>query len=244
VNVQILLYAKAGGVKTFKLIDPPKGMHLKRPPLHTINEFNDLSRSATKIVWDVPMDMEEKTYNITVEAIDTEGKKGRFTFPIKVPKTKPIQTILVNNELTVTDKNSPLYGMKMKGHSGEDVSNVKLRSVEYGDVWKKRVKKKSPEDVIERIVFVIDNMPEALDVKAPNLFDTNKKWIATGAKIYKYYPNIIGDVWNDNRRVYSGAVKYDGISSYVIPYNTVGDTNIGSKVYMFILRKAQNKGSL
>jgi len=115
VTVKILLYAKAGGVETFKLIDPPKGVRLEKPPLHTINEFNDMSRSARTIVWDVPMDIEEKSYDITVEAVDTEGKKGRITFPIKVPKTKPIQTTLKNNELIVTDKSSPLYGMKMKG---------------------------------------------------------------------------------------------------------------------------------
>ena len=160
VTVKILLYAKVGDVKTFRLIDPPKGVRLENPPLHTINEFNDMSRSATTIVWDVPMDIEEKSYDITIEAVDTEGKKGRITFPIKVPKTTPIQTTLKNNELTVTDKSSPLFGMKMKGHSGEDVSNVRLRSVDYGDVWKARGKGK-------HTVFVIYNKPPKLNIDLP-----------------------------------------------------------------------------
>ena len=169
-----------------------------------------------------------------------------FIIPIKVPKTKPIQTKLVNNELIVTDKSSPLYGMKMKGHNGEDISEMRLRSVGYRDVWRKRVKKKSPEDVLERTVFILDNMSKKLDVKMPDLFESKEKWISVDAELYKYQGglSLYSNFWDDDYRVYSGVVNYDGIKGLVIPHKLSSEAHNGSKVYMFILSKAQNKGAL
>jgi hypothetical protein len=201
-------------------------------------------KEGVTVKWNVPIEIEEKIYNITVKATDIEGNTEDITFPIKVPKTKPIQTKLVNNELTVTDKSSSLYGMKMKGHSGEDISELRLRSVEYGDVWKKRVKNRQPEDVVEQTVFILDGMPVALDVKMPNLFESKEKWISVDAELYKYQEGIYTDFWEDDYRVYSGVVNYDGIRGLVIPHKLSGETYNGSKVYMFILSKAQNKGAL
>ncbi len=241
VRVQMLLYAKSGDVKNeaFKLIDPPKGMSLELPHMHVINEFNDMSRSATSIVWDVPMDaIEGKSYDITVEASDSKGKKGRITFPIKVPKTKPIQTTLINNELTVTDKSSNLYGMKMKGHSGEDISELRLRSVEYGDVWKKRVKKKSPEDVVERTVFVMDNMPEALDVKMPEWMDSFEKRKLFGTTFLQYSEGgiLLGDFWD---RAYRAGYNYEETKGLVVPSRHSRLNS--SKVFILIIKKSQNR---
>ncbi|HIP29111.1 MAG TPA: DUF5011 domain-containing protein, partial [Sulfurovum sp.] len=236
VRVQMLLYAKSGNVEAFRLIDPPIGMNLESPPLHTINEFNDMSRSATTVVWDVPMDIEEKTYNITVEAIDTKGKKGNITFPIKVPKIQAIQTKIVNNELIVTDKSSNLYGMKMKGHSGEDISELRLRSVAYDDVWKKRVKKESPEDVVERTVFVLDNMPEALDVKMPEYMDTYSERINIGMHSYKYSGTglLSNNYWDRSTRT---GYLYDNTNGFVYFHKSNS-----SEVFLIILEQAQNRG--
>ena len=129
----------------------------------TLHHYLGKGKSSGVVVkWDVPMDAQEgKIYNITVKGIDKKGDTAKTTFSIKVPKTKPIQTTLKNNELIVTDKSSPLFGMKMKGHSGEDVSNVRLRSVEYGDVWKARGKGK-------HTVFVIYNKPPKLNIDLPD----------------------------------------------------------------------------
>lgn len=236
VRVQMLLYAKSGSVHAFRLVNPPKGMRLAPPPMHTINEFNDLTRSATAIVWDVPMDIEEKTYNITVEAIGKEGKKGTITFPIKVPKTNPIQTEITNNELIVTDIASNLYGMKMKGHHGEDISQMKLRSVAYEYVWKKRVKNKQPRDVVKHIVFILDNMPEALDVKMPEWMDSTEKVLNIGARFLKNNENsLFGSFWK-------GAVEEWNESKGPLIRLYKNETLRISKVFLISIEKWQKVG--
>lgn len=242
VSISFLVVSEERSLK-YKLIAPPKGMKITKKIVGESCLTPSLGKGESGVVvrWDIPIDIEEKTYHITMKGIDKEGNTEEITFPIKVPKTKPIQTKIENNELTVTDKSSNLYGMKMKGHSGEDISNLKLRSVAYSDVWKKRVKNKKPENIVEKIVFIMDNMPNSLDMKAPNLFDTDEKWIKTGAKIYKYYETIDNDSWKKSYMVYSGTMQYDGITGFVIPYKTSWDRSNGSKVYMFILSKAQNK---
>ena len=249
VSIQFSILSDTRALK-YKLINPPKGMKIVES--HSVGGCTSTFRKYVRyaldgiiVQWDVPMDaIEGKFYDIRVRAIDLKGKIKEISFSIKVPKTKPIETKLVNNELIVTDKNSSLYGMKMKGHNGEDISKIRLRSVDYRGVWKKRVKNKKAGDVVERMVFILDNMPLAIDMKAPNLFDTNDKWIKTGAKIYKFYESVYSDYWEDSYMVAIGAVQYDGISSYIIPHKTSWDRNDGSKVFMFILGKAQNKGTL
>ena len=156
VTIRFQVSSKESVLK-YELIDPPKGMKI----IGDSNFGYDFSMHGTDIEWRVPMDAQEgKTYHIKVKGIDFEGHSQTITFPIKVPKTKPIQTTLKNNELIVTDKSSPLFGMKMKGHSGEDVSALRLRSVEYGDVWRARGKGK-------HTVFVIYNKPPKLDIDLP-----------------------------------------------------------------------------
>jgi len=240
ISISFLVVSKERSAK-YNLVSPPKGMKIIK---HIIGEscltpyLGKGMSSGVVVKWDVPMDAEEgKSYNITVQGINKEGDVAEVTFPIKVPKTKPIQTTLVNNELTVTDKNSPLYGMKMKGHSGEDISELKLRSVEYGDVWRKKVKKKSPEDVVERIVFAIDNMPEALDVKMPEWMDTYEERIKIGMHSYKYLPNyiLLFNVPWDNTSGQS--FLYENTDGYIYLHK-----NNGSEIFFIILEKAQNKG--
>jgi hypothetical protein len=239
VRVQMLVYAKTGSLKAFKLINPPKGMKLAPPPLHTINEFNDMSRSATKIIWDVPMDaVEGKIYNITAEATNTEGKKGSITFPIKVPKTKPIQTTLINNELIVTDPDSPLNSMKMKVHEGSegDISNVRLRSVEYGDVWEYDTEALDVSKPVTFTVLVIDNMPNRLDIKFPSYMDTFEKRNSIGAYFDKYLNDglsfLSSQAWGwlpEINQIYN----YENTNGINIPKNFNGEIDGTSKIFIF-----------
>ncbi len=146
----------------FTLAEKPKGMHFERCHMHTeMNLAGYEGKSCRLLVWDIPMDIEEnRRYKVTIEATNPDKHKERTTFYIKVPKTFPIQTKLVNNELIVTDKRSPLYGMKLKGHNKEDVSKVRLRGVRYEDVWKAKGKG-------VHTVFVIYNKPPKLDIDLP-----------------------------------------------------------------------------
>ncbi len=246
VSIRFLVQSKEERL-AYKLISPPKGMTIietivgnscMTPPLV-------IGKSGILVQWDVPMDaIEGKAYAITVEATEKNHnpdylpKKGRVTFDVKVPKTTPIETTLKNNELVVTDKNSPLYGMKMKGHNGEDISHMKLRSVGYGDVWRKRVEPTSPNDKAEHIVFVIDNMPEALDVKMPEWMDTYEERINIGMHSYKYKYDatvvLINDYWG---RASSKSYLYDNTNGYVYLHKMNG-----SEIFLISLEEAQNKG--
>jgi len=112
--------------------------------------------------------------------------------------------------------------------------------VGYGDVWRKRVEPTSPNDKAEHIVFVIDNMPEALDVKMPNLFDSKQEWIDKDVEIYKYIEeNYVSFVspWGSNSKVYAGGYKYEDTSGLVIPHKRHEYEWDGSKIYMFKMLK-------
>lgn len=243
VRIEMLLIAKSGNVKEFLnvkdflLVNPPKGMHLAPPPLHSIPEDECWIKSAISIIWDIPMDIEEeKIYNITAEVIDRKDKMGSVTFPIKILKTTPMQTEVINNELIVTDKNSPLYGMKLKVHDGGDISNVKLRSVEYGDVWKLRVKNKKKGDIVQRVVYVIDNMPDAVDLKFPEYDNTLEKAKELGASLFRYKANYFGEDWiHADRNTY----QYEGTDGVTIPYMGHSQEYKGSRVFLDIVRKSQ-----
>lgn len=235
VPIHFRVLSKVIGLK-YELIDPPKGMNILRRS--DLGEDQIGIIDGVDIEWDVPMDIEEKTYTITMKATDLEGNKGQISFDIKVPKTTIIPTKVKNNELIVTDKNSNLYGMKMKGHDGENISNVTLRSVAYADVWKKHIKKKNPEDIIKRTVFVIDNMPEALDVKMPAWMDTYAKRINLDMSSYKYRDGSSPSWEQSSRKAYN----YEGTNGYVFHHKTYDKYGSdGSKVYMIILNKAQNR---
>ena len=217
VTIHFNVFSDTWGVK-YTLIDPPEGMKV-RGRADTSGAFT--TSDGIEIKWDVPMDAEEgKIYDITVRVAGSDGEKGEITFPIKVPKTKAIQTKLVNNELIVTDKSSNLYGMKMKGHSGENISELRLRSVEYGDVWKK----KRVEKLKKYAAFIVYNKPPKVDFDFPELFS-----------FYKYVPPIytLGfTVWdNINRGYYE-----DDNGQFTIPVYREHD-NGGNKVYFIYQSK-------
>ncbi len=217
-----------------ELVNPPEGMKIVGPS----NFGHNFSKYGTDIRWNVPMDAEEgKFYNITVKATNFEGKTAEITFPIKVPKTKAIQTTLVNNELTVTDKSSNLYGMKMKGHSGEDISELRLRAVEYGDVWKKRVKNKKPEDVVENVVFILDNMPAALKIKMPSWMDTYKKAKKLLVSFSTYRADSLhSEAWTG---AVEGLIRYENYDGYLYKRGSNKIRNI----FMLMPTKAQYLGN-
>ena len=146
----------------FTLKEAPEGMRLARCHPHVEDALEAYEgKSCRTLVWDVPMDIEEnRRYKVTIEATNPDKHKEQTVFYVKVPKTTPIKTELRHNELIVTDKRSPLYGMKLKGHNGEDVSKVRLRSVRYEDVWKAKGKG-------THTVFIIYNKPPKLDIDLP-----------------------------------------------------------------------------
>lgn len=203
----------------YELIDPPNGMMIVRRS--DLGEDMIGIIDGVDILWDVPMDMEENIHTITMKATDFKGNKGQVNFLIKVPKTTIIPTKIVNNELIVIDKNSNLYGMKLKGHNGEDISNMQLRSVEYADVWKRKIKNKVPEDSVERTVFMIDNMPLELDVKFPDYIDSYEERRNLGLEFQKYSePIFIGrDFWDE---VSYEEYEYKGTKGFTIPYKRHG----------------------
>lgn len=222
-----------------RLISPPKGMKIIKQvqggescfPPHV-----DEGKTGALVQWDIPMDIEEKEYSVTVKAINKQGYMYQRTFSIKVPKTKPIQTKVENNELIVFDKNYALHGMKMKGHNGEDISNVKLRSVDYGDVWKLRVKNKKKGDIVQRVVYVIDNMPDAVDLKFPEYDNTLEKAKELGASLFRYKANYFGEDWiHADRNTY----QYEGTDGVTIPYMGHSQEYKGSRVFLDIVRKSQ-----
>ncbi len=191
--------------QTIELVNPPKGMKIKGG-IHS----NGVPPYGVIVQWDVPLDAEEgKFYTVTAKATNTQGKVKTITFPIKVPKTKPIQTTLKNNELIVTDKSSPLYGMKMKGHSGEDVSNVKLRSVDYEDIQEHPSNQYEINHKLKYTAFIIDNKPPQLDIDLPDIL------------YFGFYRYIVGDV------MYTGDPWKDVGPSYLIDAKNAWDSATG-----------------
>lgn len=201
--------------QTISLVNPPQGMKiLKEIQSEGIPPFGIV------VQWDVPMDaIEGQEYNITAKAIHTKGKEKTITFPVKVPKTTPIQTEIINNELIVTQKDSPLFGMKMKGHKGEDISDMKLRSVGYEDVWKKYAKPLDATKPIVYTVFVIDHMPEKTDIKFPPYMDTFEKRIASGSGFDRYTEYGLNSKFWRTARTDDEIYDYEGTNGVTF-YNT------------------------
>lgn len=223
--------------QTISLVNPPQGMKILREI-----QSEGIPPFGMVVQWDVPMDaIEGQEYNITAKAIHAKGKEKTITFPIKVPKTTPIQTEIINNELTVTQKDSPLFGMKMKGHKGEDISGMKLRSVGYGDVWIKRMENKAPEDVIEHSVFIVDNMPESLDVKMPEYMDSVEEAVLLDVEIYKYIDRInLGSGFWDYATM--TGYEYENTNGLVLFHKPKGKySSDGSNIFMIVISKFQNK---
>ena len=219
-------------VHDYSLINPPKGMKIiERYYPDTVKTPNELS--GVDIEWKVPADMSAGIQNITVSAKDADGKEGSVTFGIEVPKTRPIQTELKNNELIVTDPNSLLYGMKMKGHNGEDISNMELRSVDYKQLWRKRIKL-GADDVPQYVPFVMYNMPEKLDVKFPEYLDSVEKAKNLNALFIRYPEktfSLTGDsYWKGAFNFYS----YENTNGSII-LNEADNANI----FLIIIGKSQ-----
>ena len=207
------------GRKEYSLVNPPKGMKI----VGRADEGME-GRDGVTIQWDVPRDAQEgKSYDITVNVKKYKTREKTITFPIKVPKTKPIQTKLVNNELIVTDKNSNLYGMKMRGHSGEDISKMRLRSVAYRDVWKKKIKKWLKNSTQNYYSFIVYNKPKQADIDLP----FSKDIVTT----FLRYRNIIGSFWTNIDRLYTKDKQGN-----LIPERNEYD-NGGNKVYLLVIEK-------
>lgn len=170
----------------YELLNPPQGMKMI-PNKELIGTHLP---DGLYIQWDIPMDtIEGQVHTITVKATDNLGRASTLNFDINVPRTSIIKTKVINNELVITDKNSSLYGMKMKGHNGEDISNMELRSVAYADVWRKYTQKLDLTKEIKYTVFIIDNMPDKLDIKFPEYMDTYEKRNKLGAGFDRYNEN-------------------------------------------------------
>lgn len=202
----------------YRLINFPKGVKLiKDPATHLPTGVN--------LQWDVPMDMEEgKLYPITVEAEDRDGNKAQVNFQIKVPNTTIIPTQIINNELIVVDKSSPLYGMKMKGHNVEDVSYMKLRSVKYEDLWKHYPSQYEANKKLMYTAFIVENKPPELDI---DLSDD----LYIGFYRYSEEQFVGSNSWKDISRTYTR--NPDGTH----PPSRNEYDNGGTKVYLVVTEK-------
>jgi hypothetical protein len=219
----------------YKLINPPRGMEIIG---HSdFGEFAIGYMDGVDIKWDIPFDMEEKTYDIKVQGINEWGKIGETNFKIKVPKTTIIPTEIINNELIVTNENSKFYGMKMKAHNGDNISTLTLRYVKYADVWKKGRKKRKN---YEYNVFVIDNMPKKLDIKLPKKIDTYEKRRNSDVSFYRYTEHSLGKInlffwaWR-----HGNAYLYDGTDGLNISHKMNDYRNNGSKIFLFISKNLE-----
>ncbi|GIU01267.1 hypothetical protein TSL6_17730 [Sulfurovum sp. TSL6] len=215
----------------YSLVNPPEGMKVIGQTSIENTEIYGID-----VLWDVPMDAEEgKIHVITARATDTKGRQSTIDFQIKVPTTSLIAIEIVSNELRVTDKRSALYGMKMKGHNGEDISTLRLRSVDYKDVWKHYAEPLDANKEIEHIVFVIDNMPEMIDIKFPSYMDTFEKRINIGAGFDRYSENCLmtEDCWNWRN---GSSYLYENTNGVSIPHKYKGEIN-GSKVFIFTINE-------
>jgi hypothetical protein len=219
VTIGFRVLSKELGMR-YELINPPKGMKILGQSDLGEGEIDKID--GVNIEWNVPMKIEEKIYTITMQAIDVEGNKAKISFPIKVPKTKPIQTELINNEWIVTDKTSHLYGMKMKGYNGKDISNLKLRSVEYRDIWKKNSKwEREGKNVIYNSFIVYDKAPKVI-------FELPKK----NTPFYKYSKRGQSRFWRNINRGY----LEDSNGTFTTPVFNEYD-NGGNIVYLYYFLK-------
>ncbi len=233
VSIKFRVEAEEKNLK-YSLVNPPSGMKIIEDPMFHLP-------TGVTIQWDVPMDAEEgRIYTITMRAEDGVYH-SEINFPIKIPKTRAIRTKIENGELTVIEENSPLFGMKLTGHNGEDISSLELRSVDVGDVWKKYIKKESSNDVLEQVVFIIDNMKNTLDMKFPEYLDNYDKRIEVGSKFFGYTEQVyFGDtLWGSSSR---DSYTYNGTKvGLIIPARELEFNS--SKVFMFINTKAQKRGN-
>ena len=206
----------------YTLVNPPEGMRI----LGKSDMGEGAEVEGVDLEWKVPLDMQEGRHLVTVQAKDIEGKTGEITFEITVPKTTPIQTEIKNNELIVTDTSSRLYGMKMKGHNGEDISSMRLESVDYRQLWRKRIKLDAG-DVPEYVPFVIYNKPPQLDIDFPEYSND----------VYTYFfrhGDVLNEFWKDIDKTY----YKDDAGSYV-PIRNEYDSG-GTQVYLLIFNKKAN----
>jgi hypothetical protein len=217
----------------YRLVDPPKGMEIVGKSW--LNEYGDTELDAVDIAWNIPMDIEETTHTITVEGIDkVSGERGEVRFDIRVPKTREVKTKIENNELIVIEKNSPLYGMKMRGHSGEDISKLKVRTVDYLDVWREHKRKPLHVDKeIEYIVYIVDNLPKQLDIKQPPFmddFETERE--PKGIAINQYISGSfrLNDYWG---WAFGDSFLYEGTDGITIPHAYNDD--LSSKVFLIMM---------
>jgi len=230
VTIKFRVTSKDIGLK-YSLVNPPEGVKIVGKSDFGENQEVDLE--GVDIEWKVPLDIEEKRHLITIQAEDIEGKVGEMEFEINVPKTTLIQTEVINNELIVTDTTSRLYGMKMKGHNGEDISAMQLKSVDYKQLWRKSVKT-DPGDVVEYIPFVIENIPAKIDIKFPEYMDSYEERIALGVNLDRYsVPVLLGKGYWDFKGEF--VYEYEGTNGYLIEFSDI-DTN----VFLLSIIKSQN----
>lgn len=109
---------------------------------------------------------------------------------------------------------------------------MKLRTVDYGDVWKKGIENKAPEDIVERTVFILDNMPEKLDVQMPKWLNSIDKALNIGAFFYKNDNEFIDNFWD-------GAVdKWDeSKGSLSVLYKN--ETSASTRIFLIVIEKSQ-----
>lgn len=204
----------------YSLVNPPEGMKIIGQTSIENTEIYGID-----VLWNVPMDAEEgKIHMIQAKAKDKKGRKSTIAFEIKIPHTRFISTEIMNNELMVTDKNSMLYGIKMKGHNGEDISTLRLRSVDYKDVWKHYPSQFEVDKKLTYVTFIIENKPAKLDIDL-----SDDLYIG----FYRYFEGyMIGsNAWEDISRAYK--LNTDGTYS---PVRNEYD-NGGIKVYLIVIEQ-------
>ena len=124
----------------------------------------------------------------------------------------------------------------MKGHDGEDISNMKLLSVDYKELWRKAIGKQIG-DVVEYIPFVIYNMPAKIDMKFPNSIEKLEDYWKVGAKfvrnseidILKFSKSWIDDFEADN-------LDYGGVEGLIVSKIY----NLGApEIFLLVITKSQ-----
>ena len=129
--------------------------------------------------------------------------------------------------------------MKMKGHSGEDISELRLRSVAYEDVWKKKIIPLDKNKDIEQIVYIIDNVPNQLDIKYPNYMSSfEEDRIKKGISINQYLDGrcILNDCWG---WMYGTDFLYENTDGVTIPkiYGYGSYETKGSKLFIITINE-------
>jgi hypothetical protein len=127
--------------------------------------------------------------------------------------------------------------MKLKVHEGSqgDISKVRLRSVAYEDVWKHYSKRLDASKPVEHVVFVIDNMPERVDVKPPHWMDKASKRIKLNLRTRRYRNNAIGSYYWGNQNI--GIYDYEDAEGYI--YSRNNDTT--SQVFILVYQLGEEK---